>query len=165
VHRAPLKNETGFFQNPARGDVVDRNNTNHGRKFQLRETKIDQRLGDLACEPVAPPGALEGIGDFDFRGTVYDQVTDTRAADKFAVVRPQHPQAKSVPVPMVEIGDEKSACGLRRAHTADVTHDVRIEVQRDQICKVALTQSFGASLAVSNLFIARLPRYRRADRS
>ena len=83
--------------------------------------------------------SLERERELDLVYTVQDEMSDAGSPGELSRVRPQYPEPKTMLL-------------LRRAHASQIARDVWIEVQRDQVRKVAFVHPLGGQLIGAQVF-------------
>ena len=90
-----------------------------------------------------PEVPLEGVGDLDLVHAIHDDVPDARPPGERAVSRSQHPQPKTVLVPMRHVGREIGLGDLGCTHAAEIAGHLGIEMQRDEVVEVVFAKPLG----------------------
>lgn len=83
------------------------------------------------------------VGDLDLVQPVHQDVPDSGAPGERAVVRSQRPQPKTMLIPMGHVDGEVGLRDLGRSHAAEITGDLGIEMQCDEVGEVIFAQSLG----------------------
>ncbi len=95
------------------------------------------------ASPCPQKSTFERIGDLNLACVFDNHVANSGTSRKLSRLCSQHPKSKAVSIPMGDVDLQVGLCCLGRAHTAEVTGNIRIEMQRDQILQMAFVQSLG----------------------
>jgi hypothetical protein len=116
--------------------------TRDGNRSRDRAISVNAEAISLA-NPLPQRSRLERVDDFELRRTFDSRAPDAGPSCEFTRMRSQRPNSKAVLLPMRHAGGEVSLGCLGRANAAEITGDIGVEVQGDEVRQMILAELLG----------------------